>query len=155
MQTKNKPSKFRFLLTLALPISLTACLTTVPANNEPTVADSQTSRLSYGLVQQVVKKGASKDKVIEALGAPNMVTNSSNNEETWIYDKISSTVQAESTSAGGGVLAGGAGGNAAVGIGASMGSATTKATTSQRTLTVIIKFKGNNVDSYTSRTSSF
>lgn len=115
----------------------------------------QTSNLTYGLVQQVVVKGASKEKVVEALGSPNMITSTSDKTETWIYDKISTTVEAQqnsnSASVGGGVVGGAAG----LFGGLSKGESTNKATTSQKTMTVVIKFKGEFVETFSARVTSF
>ena len=121
-----------------------------------TTTQAQTSNnLTFGVVQQIVVKGASKEKVIEALGSPNMITSTSDKGETWIYDKISTTVEnqsdASSASIGGGVIGG------IAGIFGSMGKseATNKATSSQKTMTVIIKFKGDLIDSFNTRVTSF
>ena len=121
-----------------------------------TTSQAQSSgNLTFGVVQQVVVKGASKEKVIEALGSPNMITSTSDKGETWIYDKISTTVEnqsdASSASIGGGVIGG------IAGIFGSMGKseATNKATSSQKTMTVIIKFKGELIDSFNTRVTSF
>ena len=111
--------------------------------------------LTFGLVQQVVVKGASKEKVIEALGSPNMITSTSDKSETWIYDKISTTVEnqsdSSSASVGGGVVGGIAGIFGSIG----KSEATNKATSSQKTMTVIIKFKGDLIDSFNTRVTSF
>jgi hypothetical protein len=67
-----------------------------------------TGQLTYGLVQQVVVKGASKEKIVESLGSPNMITSTTEKAETWIYDKISTTVENQSDSSnasvGGGII---------------------------------------------------
>jgi outer membrane protein assembly factor BamE (lipoprotein component of BamABCDE complex) len=111
--------------------------------------------LTFGLVQQAVAKGVSKEKILESLGSPNMVTTNSEQNETWIYDKVSSTVEnktdSSATSVGGGALGG------VLGIFGAWGKSegSKKEVTSQRTLTLIIKFKGDLVDSYSSRSTSF
>lgn len=100
-------------------------------------------------------KGVSKEKILESLGSPNMVTTNSEQNETWIYDKVSSTVEnktdSSATSVGGGALGG------VLGIFGAWGKSegSKKEVTSQRTLTLIIKFKGDLVDSYSSRSTSF
>ncbi len=111
--------------------------------------------LTLGKIQQTVQKGTSKEKIIEELGSPNMVTSSSADQETWIYDKISTTTQAEAktenTTVIGGVFLG------VFGLGGknSTGSASGTTTTSQKTLTLVIKFKGDVVDTFATRISSF
>jgi outer membrane protein assembly factor BamE (lipoprotein component of BamABCDE complex) len=111
--------------------------------------------LTLGKIQQSVKKGVTKEKILEELGSPNMVTGSSADQETWIYDKVNSTTQTEAKAESGSVIGGvflgiiGAGGQSST----STSGATT--TTSQKTLTLIIRFKGDTVDSYATRMSSF
>ncbi len=114
-----------------------------------------TGQLTYGLVQQVVVKGASKEKIVESLGSPNMITSATEKAETWIYDKISTTVENQSDSSnasvGGGIIGGFAGLFGSTG----KSETTNRATTSQKTMTVVIKFKGEFVDTFSTRISSF
>ena len=85
-------------------------------------------KLTVGTVQRQIKVGMSTASVVEVLGAPNMVTSDEKRRESWVYDKIS-TDTAYSTSAGGvSVLI--------LGVHGSSGAVST----SQRTLTIIIKF---------------
>lgn len=53
---------------------------------------AQEQEFTLGLVQRQVKVGASQDEVAIALGSPNIVTQDSEGKETWIYDKISSSI---------------------------------------------------------------
>jgi outer membrane protein assembly factor BamE (lipoprotein component of BamABCDE complex) len=127
----------------------------------PLFALGQSSgNMTLGQIQQAVVKGATKDQIVEKLGSPNMVTSSKENSETWIYDKVSSTTETKaeessaSTSVGGvvGILG-------IVGIGgksdASKSEAGNRVVSSQKTLTLIIKFKGDRVESFATRMSSF
>lgn len=111
--------------------------------------------LTFGKIQQVVQKGVTKEKILEDLGSPNMVTGSSTDQETWIYDKISTTVQLDAKSEGTTVLGGVFGGIFGVGGKSSSENISSNRTTSQRTLTLIIKFKGENVESFATRMSNF
>lgn len=125
----------------------------------PQKSESGTTKLTLGLAQQTLKKGASRDDVVSALGSPNMVTSNSAGEETWIYDKVSTEIQAEQSSASLG-LAGGAGAgtsNALGAVGAAFGSSSgaVAVVRSQKTLTLIVKFKNDKVDSYQTRATSF
>ena len=101
-------------------------------------------KLTVGAVQREIRVGMSGAQVAQVLGSPNIVSTDEQSREVWIYDKIA-TDRAYSQSSGGvsalilgGMilgpgLAGGAGGTGySAGAGAS--------STSQRTLTVIIKF---------------
>lgn len=109
-------------------------------------------RLSVGNVQREVRKGMSGAEVIEALGSPNIVSTDENGWEVWVWDKISTDVS-YSRSSGGiiGLVFGGSGGGVG---GASMDSGATSK--SQRTLTVVIKFDGDNkVRDFAYHTSRF
>jgi outer membrane protein assembly factor BamE (lipoprotein component of BamABCDE complex) len=100
------------------------------------VQDSETDRMTVGIVQKEIRVGMTSVEVAEALGSPNIVQTDEERREVWIYDKISTDV-AYSRSGGAivGLLFGGSGG----GLGG--GSADSGASsTSQRTLTVIIKY---------------
>ena len=83
-------------------------------------------------------------EVARVMGSPNIVTTDENRREVWIYDKIS-TERVFSTSSGGVsalILGGALVGPGLVGGagGPSYSSSAGAASTSQRTLTVIIKF---------------
>lgn len=101
-------------------------------------------RLTLGTVQREIKVGMSSSQVAEVLGAPNMVTTDDDRHEVWVWDKVA-TNNAYSRSEGGvGLLILGVAG----GSGAS--------STSQRTLTIIVKFDGQNqVRDFLYRSSSF
>ena len=90
--------------------------------------------------------------VASVLGSPNIVTTDDERQETWIYDKISSDVTySRSSGTIVGLIFGGSGGGAGVGT-TDAGSSSS----SQRTLTVIIKFDGNNeVRDFSYHTSRF
>lgn len=48
--------------------------------------------LTVGIVQKCIHTGLSQDEVALALGSPNIVTQDANGKETWIYDKMSSSI---------------------------------------------------------------
>jgi outer membrane protein assembly factor BamE (lipoprotein component of BamABCDE complex) len=88
----------------------------------------QGNRLTVGTVQKEIRKGMSGAEVAEALGSPNIVSTDEQGREVWIYDKISTDkVQSESSGYGTLILFGYRG---------SAGSSST----SQQTITIIIKF---------------
>lgn len=111
--------------------------------------------LTLGKIQQSVKKGVTKEKILEELGSPNMVTGSSADQETWIYDKVSTTVQAEAKNESNTIIGGVFAGIIGIGGKSSSENSTGTTTTSQKTLTLIIKFKGDSVESFATRMSSF
>lgn len=101
-------------------------------------------RLTVGTVQREIHHGMSGAEVVEVLGSPNIVSTDEKGREVWVYDKIA-TDKVYSTSSGGIsalILAGGIIGTTPVGGGASGGysAGAGAASTSQRTLTIIIKY---------------
>jgi outer membrane protein assembly factor BamE (lipoprotein component of BamABCDE complex) len=99
-------------------------------------ADEQ---LTVGTVQKEVRIGMPSGQVAEVLGSPNIVSTDEDRNEVWIYDKISTQyVRADARA---GILAIGGGSDVGVGVGASGSQAS--GATSQRTLTVVIKFDGD------------
>lgn len=108
------------------------------------VQDNARDKISVGTVQREIKVGMSGEEVISVLGAPNMVTSDAQRRETWVYDKVATTGVSSSSSGGIWLLLAGVKGNSSA------------ASTSQRTLTIIIKFDDNGlVRDYSYRQSSF
>ena len=124
------------------------------------VSNPEADRISVGKVQREIRVGMSNAEVVEVLGSPNMVTTDEKRREVWVYDKIA-TDHAYSTSSGGIsalILGGSAGGSGAVGggIGSGLSQNSGAASTSQRTLTIIIKYdEQNKVRDFAYRQSSF
>ena len=121
------------------------CVGCIPvAEHRKAVRNTDADRLSVGKVQREIRVGMSSAEVVEVLGSPNMVTTDEKRREVWVYDKIA-TDHAYSTSSGGvsalilGGLAGG-GGAMGGGIGPGFSKGSGASSTSQRTLTIIIKF---------------
>lgn len=96
-------------------------------------ADEQ---LTVGTVQKEVRIGMPSGEVAQVLGSPNIVSTDEDRNEVWVYDKIST--QYVRADASGGILAIGGGSNVG-GVGGVSGSRSSGAS-SQRTLTVVIKF---------------
>lgn len=85
-------------------------------------------KLTVGTVQKEIRVGMSGSDVVTVLGSPNLVTTDEQRRETWVYDRMSTTVSYQQREGIAFLLIGS--GAAAVGT----------ASTTQRTLTVIIKF---------------
>lgn len=124
------------------------------------VRDDTGDRITAGKVQREIRVGMSSADVIEVLGSPNVVSTDSQRREVWVYDKIA-TEHVYSKSSGGisalifGGLVGGSAGGAGAG-GGSYQSSAGAASTSQRTLTVIVKFDEQaQVRDFAYRQSSF
>ena len=128
---------------------LLAC--TAPSHRQA-VQDDSAGKLTVGTVQREIFIGMPDYEVAEILGSPNIVTTDEDRQEVWVWDKISTNV-AYSRSGGviAGLLVGGSGGGAG---GATVNSGASS--TSQRTLTVIVKFDSESrVRDLSYRTSSF
>ncbi len=111
------------------------------------VSADRNSALTVGAVQREIRVGMSGADVVGVLGSPNMVTSDDQRRETWVYDKIS-TERAYSADSGGIstlILGGASIGDGLVGggVGPSFGSGSGASSTTQKTLTVIIKFDSN------------
>jgi len=123
---------YRIILIVAI-LGLAGCTGAQHYNPQ---ADEQ---LTVGAVQKEIHIGMAGGQVAEILGSPNIVSTDENRNEVWIYDKISTQYVRADAQAG--ILAIGGGSDVIGGVGAS-GSQSSGAT-SQRTLTVVIKFDEN------------
>ena len=100
-------------------------------------------QMTMGVVQKEIREGMQQSEVLKALGSPNIVTRDSDGTETWGYDKVSTDTVVSKDSGGVNILI--------LGYSAQSGAKSTR----QRTLTVIIKFKGGVVDEFSYHSSSF
>ena len=141
-----------------LSLALTGCVGA--AQHRAAVRDDTADKVSVAAVQREIRVGMSGADVVAVLGSPNMITTDLERRETWVYDKIV-TERVYSTSNGGlglmlGGLIGGSDGGAAGGLGSSGSYGAGAMSTSQRTLTIIIKFDhANRVRDFSYRQSSF
>jgi outer membrane protein assembly factor BamE (lipoprotein component of BamABCDE complex) len=127
----------KITISLLLLISLTSCAAYQPNENID-------GNMTVGTVQKEIKIGMSSVDVIKALGSPNIVQTDDDRNEVWIYDKISTQVNASSSHSGVWLLL----------FGGSSRSASNSS--SQRTLTVVIKFdKKQKVKDFSYHTSRF
>ena len=104
-------------------------------------AVDDSNQLTLGKVQQSIKKGMKQDAVVMALGSPNMVTKDGSGNETWVYDKFKTEVNASASQ-----------GSTFLGTSTSVNASTVR---SQKTLTVILKFKGNTLTDINYNSTSF
>ncbi|RKZ14314.1 hypothetical protein DRQ53_11800 [bacterium] len=96
-----------------------------------TTPSEDPDKLTVAAVQGEIKLGMSSAAVVEVLGSPNILTTDEERREVWIYDKISTEKKTASRSSYGTLLI----------LGGGSGSA--ESSTTQRTLTIIIKFDGD------------
>lgn len=114
----------------------------------PPIQPDSKNPLTSGQVSLTLKKNqTTQTEVIEVFGAPNLVTSSSNGDESWTYQKHATISTASSTTAYATIFLFG---------GSSRSSGLEQ---SSRTMTLIIKFKELNgiktVVDFSSRASSF
>ncbi len=133
------------LLSLVVLSLLSAC--TGAQYHRDAVSADRKSAITVGQVQREVRVGMSGADVAGVLGSPNVVTSDEDRRETWIYDKIS-TERAYSSDSGGisSLILGGAevgAGLVGAGLGSSYSANSGASATTQKTLTVIIKFDHN------------
>jgi len=101
-------------------------------------------KMTVAKAQREIKIGMSSSDVIDVLGSPNMITTDDQRRETWVYDRVSTQVDASSSSSGIWLLV----------VGASGSKASTRS--SQRSLTIIIKFdEQSKVRDFAYRSSTF
>jgi len=139
----------RKLIGALLALGLAGCANV--ADHRKALENSSEQKLTLGTAQRTITQGMAQADVVAALGSPNMVTKDKEGIETWIYDKFSSDA-AYSTSSGGvaGLVIGGSG----VGFGNASQAAGANSRT-QRTLTIIIKFKDAQVKEFTYNSTAF
>ena len=144
---------------LVLLLTNVGCMTA--AGHASQLHSERERRMTVGVVQKEIRAGMSQADVAAALGSPNIVTKDADGKETWIYDKIATEASYSTDSGGiGGTAAGGGvpGGRTLVlgGVGTGYRKSAGAAATTQRTLTVIIKFNERAlVDSFTYHASRF
>ena len=85
-------------------------------------------KLTVGKVQGEIKVGMDAASVAEVLGSPNIITTDEQRREVWIYDKVSTDRVDTGRSVAGTIII------------LSASSASRESSTTQRTLTIIIKF---------------
>lgn len=114
------------------------------ASHQRDVADEHTERFTLGNVQRKIQVGMSQADVASSLGSPNIMTRDANGKVAWVYDKVAREVTYSHDQGGVWLILGGYSKEA----GASR--------TSQRTLTVVIKFDAKDmVEDVTYHSSQF
>lgn len=136
-----------------LAILLSGCMS---AGEHRAAVQGEGDRLTVGKVQREIKVGMTGADVAQVLGSPNIVTTDEERREVWVYDRIS-TDTAYSETRGGVLALVLAGGGSAAGAAAPTYQAGAGArSTTQRTLTVIVKFdKESRVRDFSYHASQF
>lgn len=145
-------------VSLVLSALAWGCMTA--AEHQRSLHSTQEREMTLGIVQKEIRVGMSQADVATALGSPNIVTKDSEGKEAWIYDKIATEASYSRSSGGIGGIAG-AGGFAGTtlilgGVGGSVSREAGAASSTQKTLTVVIKFDKNGlVESFSYHASKF
>lgn len=123
-------------------LALTHCVT--PAGQQQQQLGSAREReLTVGTVQREIRRGMAGADVIQSLGSPNIVTKDADGRETWVWDKIATEATRSESSSGVFLI---------LGVVSNRESASS---VTQRTLTVVIKFKNDVVDDFSYHASKF
>lgn len=151
---------YRIVSLLAVSALVAGCQTAAQHSADVQAARASGDKMTVGTVQREIRIGMTNADVVGVLGSPNMVTTDSKRRENWVYDRISTDTVYSQSSGGvnalilGGVLTGAGlvGGGGGAGYSSSAGAKST----SQRTLTIIIKFdEKSQVRDFAYRSSSF
>lgn len=135
--------------TLILAFVSLVAFSTVPGcktaqDHREDLGSTQERELTAGIVKREIRKGMSVTEVAEALGSPNITDRDDQGRERWIYDKIATEASYSQSQSSLFLILGG------------ISNQSGASGTTQRTLTVIIKFDGNGkVESYSYHQSKF
>ncbi|MEO0203131.1 MAG: hypothetical protein ABIL37_05380 [candidate division WOR-3 bacterium] len=99
--------------------------------------------ITPAIIKKEIRVGLSGAEVIQALGSPNIITRDSKGREVWVYDRMSAEIETKSDAKYGTILILG------------FVSERTKTTKTQKTLTVIITFDNDKVESFSYHYSKF
>lgn len=134
-----------FFSGLGLALLVMGCVPASEHAKDVAAGRDDQEKMTLGTVQREIRVGMSGADVVTVLGSPNIVTSDEQRRETWVYDRMSSER----------VYSGSSGGvNALFLAGATSQAGASQ--TSQRTLTVIIRYDNSGrVRDFSYRSSSF
>jgi outer membrane protein assembly factor BamE (lipoprotein component of BamABCDE complex) len=137
MTRRCRPLGVLLLATLAV-----GC--TTAAEHQQSLGSTAEREMTLGVVQKEIRAGLTQGEVATALGSPNIVTRDAVGNETWIYDKVASEASYSRSDVYGTILILGA------------GSAAGAASSTQKTLTVVIKYGADQrVETFSYHSSRF
>ncbi|NIS76767.1 MAG: hypothetical protein GTO00_03905 [Deltaproteobacteria bacterium] len=144
------------LLTALLGTGMVSAGCMSAARHGESLPGAKEREMTVGIVQREIHVGMSQPDVAEALGSPNIVTRDSDGRETWIFDKVASTAAYSKSAGYGTVLLIGIFGDVAAGAAPGYSREAGAAETTQKTLTVVIKFDERSlVESFSYHASKF
>jgi outer membrane protein assembly factor BamE (lipoprotein component of BamABCDE complex) len=127
LNRRNMMNNKHWLIIFMSLIALTGCMKHPDSDD----GDGEAKNLTVGTVQSEIIVGMPASDVATVLGSPNIVTTDEKRREVWIYDKVSTNRVNTSKSAFGTLIILGA------------NSQQVQSTSSQKTLTIIIKYDEN------------
>ncbi|MCT6841633.1 outer membrane protein assembly factor BamE [Commensalibacter melissae] len=137
----------RFLKYMIIPTTvllMAGCESASKQAQDAQTAQNTDAHLTLGTIESQLHKGMSNASVVEIFGPPNIVTSDDQHQEVWVYDRIS-TMRTHSSSGGWATI-----------VILGLGNKANTSSTSQRTLTLIVKFDHNQkVRDYSYRYSNF
>jgi len=123
-------------------VLISGCMTA--AQHQQSLPTTKEREMTLGIVQKEIRVGMSQPDLATALGSPNIVTRDSEGRETWIYDKIATEASYSKSHGYGTILI--------LGLSRDTGAIST----TQKTLTVVIKFNEKKlVESFSYHASKF
>ena len=122
---KGKKMKFNSTVFILACVQFGVGCTAPPL---PSDSDTNKTNLTAGVAQREIRKGMSGGEVATVLGSPNIVTSGPEGTEVWIYDQMSTRVEASSAGTGVWFI---------IGV-TNQNTGTVKS--SQSTLTIVVKF---------------
>lgn len=113
--------------------------------------------LTHGMAQMTLHVGTTTQyEVLETFGGPNVTTLDGDGREVWIYDRFATVSTTKDSGFAIGMLIGAGGGSLGGGAGLGFSNKKSKASTSSRSMILILKFgPDKKLADFKSRSSSF
>jgi len=124
---------------------------------QPAQAGDAANTLTHGMAQMTLRVGTtSQYEVLETFGGPNVTTLDGDGREVWIYDRFATVTASKDSGFSIGMLVGAVGGGVGGAGGLGFGSSKSKASTSSRSMILILKFgPDKRLIDFKSRSSSY
>jgi len=134
-------NRVQIMTGLLISLGLGGCMS--PAQHREAVRDDSGDRVTVGVVQKEVHVGMSGADIVAILGSPNIVSTDTERREVWVYDKIATEYVYSRDGGGVSTFILGFSNDVLTSVGGGYNRNAGAASTSQRTLTIIIKFDGD------------
>ena len=134
------------LLTITMVCVLAAGCTSATQHQRDVsnnVSNYQEQQLTVAAVQRTIKIGMSGAQVLAALGSPNIISTDEKRQEVWVYDRVGTEYVHSESGIGLISLVGAASSSAIGGVLPSYHQKSGASRRSQRTLTIIVRFDGD------------